>query len=325
MKTVLIDRSLVGMNYIDNPGFSVDKKAMFMYAQSLCEAGAAYVEVDFEAVMRLPKPSGAENYIYRLSSPEEFVVANALNFAYAVVPLAYSYVLSRLELPVILEIDTGDVPIAGGKTDSIGEILRIVSSNIDFSMINMIRLTGDFEPDLIPEIIGKYRRRLVIPIDICPCNNRLTALSSVVAAYQSNSDAVTVSFADNEKFASLEEVLIMLSAIFKIIVCPDYLEGICKASLFSSMICEEKVTNLSMMMRKYMYCPLDIENIDNSVNNSPGRPLPQAKKHKTMHPAARVLYSMGIEREMSDSIIKVLESSNMEISGNFEEDDKELQ
>jgi hypothetical protein len=311
MKTVLIDRSLVGTKFDVN--FGEDKKAMFMYVCALIEAGASYIELDFDSVVRLPKPSGAENYIFRISRPEEFVVANALSFAYAVLPLKYSYVLPKLELPVILEIDVGD--------SDIFSILQIVSSNIDLSLYSMIRLVGDFDPDSIPSILSTYRRRTIIPIDICPRNTAITALTSAIAAYKANSDAVTVKFGDYKDFASLEEVLIMLSSMHKLIVSADYLEGICKASLFLSMFTEgTSRSNLALMMQKYMHGPLKIENVDAPVDldavelkqllgSRIRMPYPTARSS----PAARVLNSLGIEQEMSDEIIRVLKDCSMEI------------
>jgi hypothetical protein len=314
MRSVLIDRSLVGMRFTDldkELDFS-DKKAMFMYVCALAEAGAAYIELDFQSIVRLPKPSGSENFIYRIGAPEEFVVANALSFSYAVVPLKYHYVVSKLELPAILEIEVG--------SSDVFDVLQLISSNIDLSEFGMLRLIGDFEPTQIPAMISTYRRRSVIPLDICPVNTSLTALDSAIAAYRSVADAVTVSFGDYERFASLEELLIMLSAMYKIIVSGDYLEGICKASLFSAMFSQKKATNLSMMMNKYMYRPLVIEHIDSELTQEEVElqklrpPSYRRGSYVKSNPAQRVLSSMGLEQETSNEIIKILNDCNMEMT-----------
>ena len=311
MKPVIIDRSLVNMEF----NGEVDKKSAFMYVSALAQAGAAYVEVDLSTVVNLPKPSGSENYIYRLGCSEEHVIANALKFAYAVVPLRYSFIISKINVPVILEIEVDGADIF--------DVLQLISTGVDFARLSMIRLVGDFDPDDVPDIIAKYRRRLVIPIDICPRNDSLNALSSAIAAYRAGADAVTVSFGNNGKFASLEELLIMLSAFYKIIVSPDYLEGICRASIIIALISEERVTNLSIMMRKYMYCPIDIDNIDRL---EPKRPNAGRKNYKRSPPAARVLSALGIEKEMSDKIIEVLEDCSIEITGKrMIKDNTELQ
>jgi len=302
-----------------------NKKAMFMYVCALAEAGAAYVELDFESLVRLPKPSGAENYIYRIGAPEEYVVANALNFSYATVPLKYHRILPKLELPAILEVETGDSDVLA--------LLQLISSNINLSEFGMLRLVGEFDPDSLPGIVSTYRRRSVIPLDICPTNNALTALSSAIAAYRGGSDAVTVSFGDYESFASLEELLIMLSAMYKTVVSPDYLEGICRASLFSALFSEQKTSNLSMMMRKYMFRPMMIERIDAEFNPEEAElrklrpPLFRKDRQERSNPASRLLDSMGIDPEMSANIIKILDSCSLEISEIAEilDKDKDLQ
>jgi hypothetical protein len=325
MKPVLIDRSLVNTDFADprppkrpNDGHSAQKE-LFLYVCSLAEAGASYVELDFKSLIRLPKPSGAENYIYRLTAPEEFVMANALNFAYAVLPLKFAYVRSRLELPVILEIDVGDAsdPMA------VFNILQLISTNMDLTQFQMLRLTGDFDSATVPAIASVYRRRTVIPLDICPRNGSLTALDSAIAAYRANYDAVTVSFGDNDNFATLEEMLIMLGSMYRIFVSGTYLEGICKASLFSSMFALHKRTNLSLMMSKYMHTPTSIEKIDTpfcpkAAADKPKRAAPKVREKppfkNTRGLMTRVVNSMGLAEETSDEIMKILDSCNIDFA-----------
>jgi hypothetical protein len=310
VKTVLIDRSLVNVEFDSNFNIFNNKKAMFMYVCSLIEAGASYIEVDYESLLRLPKPSGAENYIFRIGSPEEFVVTNALKFAYTVVPLKYHYIAPQIQIPAILEIEVGE--------GDVFDVLRLISSNIDFSPYSMIRLVGDFEPDSIGQMIAEYKRKTVIPIDICPTNTTLSALNSAIAAFKANADAVTVSFGEYEQFASLEELLIMLSAMYKAVVSPDYLSGICKASIL--MFSEKKVSNLAVMIRRYMYRPINIETIDSPGQPDKNRLRPpgmvrlRQRQNFRRSSAVRVLDSMGIEREMSAQIMEILNTCNVELS-----------
>ncbi|MDR0196642.1 MAG: hypothetical protein LBI36_00270 [Oscillospiraceae bacterium] len=299
MKPVVIDRSLVDMNIHEDS----EKKEVFFYVCSLAEAGASYIELGLDAAVKLPRPSGAEKYIYRIDGPEEYVVANAFAYSYAVVPLKYSQCIPKLTVPVILEVDTDG--------SDVFETLRLVAGSLDISRLSMLRLTGNFEPERLAGLVSNYKRKTVIPIDICPKNDCLSALSCAIAAYKAKYDSVTVSFGNSDRFASLEEFLIMLSAVHKIIVSPDYLTGICKASLLSALICETKVTNLSIMMRKYMYCPLNIEMIDGDGELE--RPAP-VKRNNRLSAAAKAVYALGVEREMSENIIKVLENCKMEFS-----------
>jgi hypothetical protein len=332
MKPVLIDRSLVNLKFTSKDTDDNSKKSMFMYVCALLEAGASYIELDFQSLIRLPKPSGAEKFIYRINAPEEFVVANALNFSYAVLPLKFAYILPRLELPVILEIDAGDA----SDPANVFNILGLISANVDltsFPHLEMLRLTGDFDSATIPEILSTYRRRTVIPADICPKNRNLTALDSAIAAYRAGFDAVTVSFAapDDEDggHATLEETLIMLASMYKLTVSPSYLEGICKASLFAGMFREIGRTNLTLMMHKYAYSPLTIKKIDKPpelVQTERDAPKIRMKSRTAnRRPTARVLGSMGVEQEMSDEIVKILESCSMELFGQSKQDEEEQQ
>ncbi|MCL2634066.1 MAG: hypothetical protein FWD34_06080 [Oscillospiraceae bacterium] len=315
MKSVIIDRSLVDMKLCGD----AQKRMMYMYGSSLNQAGADYVELGLNALVKLPKPTFSDNYIYRLNAAEEYVVANAFDFAYVVVPLRYSYIISKITRPVILEIDIDGTDIL--------EAVQILSVNLDFSSLGMLRLVGDFIPEEIPEIIAKCRRRIVLPIDICPKNTTLSALSSAISAYKANSDSITLSFGNDREFASLEEFLVMMAAIHRIVVHHDYLEGICRAELTSALITEEKhETNLSVMMRKYLYCPTEIENADGVINVKSVRPLPFRKQTKHISAAQRVLSSLGVERDLSDKITEVLEGCGMEISGKqTDTDNTELQ
>ncbi|MCL2037065.1 MAG: hypothetical protein FWG83_06755 [Oscillospiraceae bacterium] len=314
MKTALIDRSLVGMQVSslreDSPPKEDVQKVLFMYVDSLIESGASYVEIDFQALLKLPKPSGAEKYIYRLGAPEEFVVANALSFEYALVPLRWHYIAPKIERPVILEIEVGN--------SNILKVLQLLSSEVDFSSFSMFRFIGEFEPDSIAGIVSLFRQRTVIPLDLCPTNHNLSALSAVIDACKANCDAVTVSFGDYEKFAALEEVLIMLSSMHKIMVSPYYLSGICKASLFQELLREEESgfpSNLAAMMRRYMHRPINIERVDGSDLAGVHTPMVRMPGENRQTTIENVLDSMGLEREMRDELVKILDECNTGISG----------
>jgi hypothetical protein len=315
MRTVLIDRSFINMDFDLHSEFLRERRATFMYAESLVEAGASYVEVDSRALSLLPEPTGAERYIFRITEAWEYPEAIPGKFAYAVVPLRFHNLLPLLSVPAILEIDLGSHATAAG--GDIFSILQLISSEADLSNVGMIRLVGDFDADTIPAIIAKYKRRTVIPIDFCPTNTSLSALESVIAAFMSCADAVTVGFGDYERFASLEELIIMLAAVYKTRITPHYLAGICKASIFLSMIATEnadKASNLCVMIRRYMHRPCNIETIDLPADcteplpwKPPTRPLTRSGTQAKNTPVARVLRSMGIEQEMSDKIMEVID------------------
>jgi hypothetical protein len=301
-----------------------EKKAIFMYAESLIEAGASYVEIDYKTLEKILKPAVSQQYIFRINIAEELIVANALEFAYAVVPLRLHAILPMLEVPAILEIEIGDSDVFA--------VLQLISQNVDFSLVSMIRLVGDFEPETIETIITKYRRRTVIPLDICPTNGSLSALDSAICAYKSVADAVTVAFGEYERFASLEELLLMLSAVHKVMVSPHYLSGICKASIFLSLFAEDddkKVSNLGVMIRRYMHRPISIQNIDMPIDSDefavkPPNMIRLRNRNTNNGAAARVLRSMGLERETREKIMEILDDCQVDISGVIKNvDDKE--
>jgi hypothetical protein len=313
MKPVLIDRSLVGMNFFDTLSGNelTDKTATFMYVCSLLEAGASYVELDFKSLMRLPKPSGSENYIYRISAPEEFVVANALKFEYAVLPLEFVHILPRLELPLILEVDVGDA------TDALNvfKLLHMISEKIDFTRFQMLRIVGVFDSDTLPTLIATYRRRTIIPLDICPVNTHLSALDSAITAYRSGFDAITVCYGDGSVYASLEETLIMLGAMYRLIVTPNYLEGICKASMLSMLFTEAKNANLNALMKRYVNTPVPVTHIDAKLYIKRIAPYirlqPDPNAHKI---TAKMVGTLGLDKEMADELVKILESCSFKIA-----------
>jgi len=348
MRPVIIDRSLVGAGFnAISPDSNrepflgcelTDKKAMFSYVCALAQAGVSYVELDFASLVRLPKPSGSENYIYRLGSPEEFVVANALNFAYVVLPLKFAYILPRIDprLPVILEIDVGDV----SNPQNLFNILGLISSEMDLTHFAMIRLTGEFDPDTLPVIFNNYKRRTIIPLDICPRNTVLTALDTAITAYRHGFDSITVSFGDDNNYASLEELLIMLASMYKIIISPDYLEGICRAVLFSGLfdefrsfktldsIGEFAQTNLSAMMSRYSLSAPAIPRVDDEptpcpecgkVHIEPRVHIPRvrikANENQNGSFSYKALNSMGLDGDILNEIAKILESCNLDIKG----------
>jgi hypothetical protein len=80
------------------------------------------------------------------------------------------------------------------------------------------------------------------------------------------------------------------------------------------------------MMSKYAHCPQTILRIDETpefVQKERAAPRVRIKNQpSSRNPAARVLGSLGIEREMSDEIVKILESCNIDFRGEKKEEEK---
>lgn len=252
MKTSLIDRSLVGLNFRE----ITNKTDVYMYADSLVKAGVNYIELDLNALSRLPKPSGSENYIFRIERPDECVIANALPFAYAVLPLHLSYLISKIQIPIILEVKIGDVdPII---------LLKIIADNIDLTKVSLLRLLGDFSlmPNQFDELIKKIRSKYAFSIDICPTNNSLMALSSSIIAYAACVNSITLNFGDNKTFASLEEFFFSLATMYRIIINKNYITGICRAAMLLFLIGENCKNNINNIIKHYNINSNDVVLID---------------------------------------------------------------
>jgi len=300
MRTAIIDRSLCGVAFKE----ITSKTDVYMYAQSLIEAGADYIEIDLEALARLPEPSGAENYIFRIERAEEYRIANALPFAYALVPLKYSYLIEKLDIPVILEIKTGEADILA--------LLRIVSESIDLTNVALLRLIGDFNkpPEEFKAILNKIKMLYAVPLDICPLNTTLGALTAAVTAYEAGIGSLTLCFGSNNNFTSLEEFLISMATVHKNIITRSYISGICKAAVMSALIGKIETTNLNMLMKRYQLSPQRVERADGpplSYNPWKG----QKARRRTL--IERRLDDMEVEDELSEEIIDTLKKCGIDL------------
>jgi hypothetical protein len=308
MRTAIIDRSLAGVVFKE----VISKADVHMYAQALIEAGADYVEIDLQALVRLPEPSGAENYIFRIENADEYRIANALPFAYALLPLKYSHLIDKLEIPVILEIKTGDADILA--------LLRVVSESIDLTNVALLRLVGDFkkQPDELKAILGKIKMLYAVPLDICPLNTTLGALSASIAAYEAGVGSITMSFGNSSNYTSFEEFLISMATVHRSIITRSYISGICKAALISSLIGEIETQNLKMLMKRYQLSPQRVEVADGiPMAFNPWR----GEKPRRKSLMERRLLDMEVEGELSDEILDTLKKCGLEFfSGNKKND-----
>jgi len=310
MRTAIIDRSMAGMGFME----ITSKSDAYLYMNALTEAGADYIEVDLPALMRLPKPSGAENYIFRIENAEEYQVANVLPFAYALLPLKFSYLISKIEIPVVLEIKTGDADILA--------LLKVVSDSIDLTGVALLRLIGDFRKQSgdFKAIINKIRMKYAVPIDICPLNTTLGALSSIIAAYEAGVDSVTVSFGNSDNYAPLEEFLIAMATVYKTFISKSYISGICKASVMSALISDIETTNLKMLMKRYRLSPRKIETIDEQpMKIMPDFSDSDESKHRSL--VERKLDDLEVDEDLLEEISDKLRKCGIDLYASEKKDE----
>ncbi|MCL2636808.1 MAG: hypothetical protein FWD48_00410 [Oscillospiraceae bacterium] len=307
MKTAIIDRSLCGVIFKE----ITSKTDVYTYVLSLKEAGADYVELDLNALLRLPEPMGAENYIFRVEQAYEHEIANAFPFSYAVLPLKFAHLIEKLQIPVILEIKTGDADIPA--------LLKVVAESIDLTKIALLRLVGDFNkhPDEFKSILAKVRMRYAVPFDVCPLNTTLCALSAAVTAYEVGIDSLTLNFGNSNNFTPLEEFLISMATIHKVTINRNYISGICKASVMSSLICEIETTNLQKLMKRYQLSPQRVEVADGQpLNLNPWK----GKKHQRRSLIERRLDYMEVEDDLSQEIMTQLKKCGVDFFANDKKD-----
>ncbi|MCL2697002.1 MAG: hypothetical protein FWE74_02840 [Oscillospiraceae bacterium] len=307
MKTAITDRSLCGVIFKEIIG----KTDVYTYALSLREAGADYIEIDLNALVRVPEPTGAENYIFRVRHAEEYLIANALPFSYVVLPLKFSHLIAKMNLPVILEIKTGDADIPA--------LLKVVSESIDLTKVALLRLVGDFRKssDKLKSILAKIRMTYAVPFDICPLNTTLGALEASITAYEAGIDSLTLNFGNSSSFTPLEEFLISMATVHKQIISKNYISGICKASVMSSLISEIETLNLKMLMKRYQLSPQRVEVAD-------GQPLGlnpwKGKKYQRRSLIERRLDFMEVEQELSQEIMTQLKKCGVDFFGRDKKD-----
>jgi len=310
-RTAIIDKSLCGVIFKEIKG----KSDVYSYAQSLTEAGADYIEIDLEALKRLPLPVGGENdvkYIFRIENADECKYANALPFAYVLVPLRLSYLINKLEHPVILEIKTGDADILA--------LLKVVMESIDLANVSLLRLIGDFKKtqEEFAEILYKIMKMSVVPFDICPLNTTLGALSAAITAYYAGVGSVTLNFGNSSNFTPLEEFLISMATVHKVNISKNYISGICKAAVMSSLISEIETLNLKMLMKRYQLSPQRVEMIDGlpmGFNPWKGQ---KASRRSFME---RRLDYMEVEEELSEEILDKLKKCGLDFFTDCKKDD----
>jgi hypothetical protein len=264
---------------------------------------------------RLPLPVGGENspqYIFRIENADECKYANALPFAYVLVPLKFSHLINKLELPVILEIKTGDADIPS--------LLKVVAESIDLTNVSLLRLVGDFRKSQedFAAILHRIKMMFVIPFDICPLNTTLGALSAAISAYEAGVGSVTLNFGNSSNFTPLEEFLISMATVHKNVISKNYISGICKAAVLSPLICEIETLNLKMLMKRYQLSPQRVEVIDGSPMGFNPWKGQKASRRSFME---RRLDYMEVEEELSQEILTQLKKCGVDFFTDYKKDD----
>lgn len=255
MKTVIIDKSLCL--------FPLDETAkpelIYKYIQALGETGVKYAELDFRTIMRMGELPDGIGYIFNVFDHRFEGLAEAFDFDYTVVPFSILKCNIRVKTPAIVQFPALMRPSA--------QVLHIAEGLIH-GKIGMVRLEGDF-PIMAAEEAAHFaaglRNHITVPIDICPTNNRRTALDTALKLTAAGIDSVTMSMGMTNSFVSFEEFLFSLMSVFGTLPDKFSMAGLCKAAIYHKLIfAGRKSDSITDIMRMLDY------NINHLINADTG-------------------------------------------------------
>ena len=230
MKTVLIDNSLCALSIRDD----AEAADISRYISALAQTGVKYVEIDFRALMKLRHLPEGIGYIFRPIDPMFLKFTEVFRFDYVALSVPEVSRYPKINAPVLFSL-----PISGDfMNKSPCDIIKCAEDVIR-SKVTSVRIRGDF-PLLSMAEADRYldflRRRVAVPVDICPTNGRMTALNTAINFYNSNTDSVTVTMGSSNKYCSLEELMITFLTMFG--GCPGDLSmtGLCKAAALHTQV-----------------------------------------------------------------------------------------
>lgn len=228
MRTVLIDNSLCVYALRDD----VSAELVYDYIAALRDAGIRYAEVDFRVILKLnlnlPKGIG---YIFRVMDPMFASLTNEIKFDYMLITTSDLEKGIKSDIPVMLECQTFDGAVAG-------RIAYAASRMLD-GEITAVRLRSNFPMLGVKESCDwriAARNATLLPIDVCPMNERGTALDTALKLTKENMDSLTLAMGTPNRYCSLEEYLFTLATVFDALP-PNYsLSALCRASVYQNAI-----------------------------------------------------------------------------------------
>jgi hypothetical protein len=321
VKTAIIDRSLCDLRFTDEP--IKGKSAVKLYCDALEETGVDFIEIALPALLRLPTPTEADRYIFRVKREKDLAVANGLPFEYVSLALNLSYLIPKINKPVLLEVNVGDCdPLT---------FVQVVSEHIDLTQVALLRLVCDFSqnPAEFDHFVKAYRLRYAAPLDICPLDSSLEAVSQAVTAYAAGVNSITTAFGGGEellRFAPLEDFIITLATGYRILISSKYIAGICKAMSWAQLFSDIKTQNLLAIMQAYHMSAKAILQVDYAVNQAElnqrvRSELVRLHEENTAHGfrniADRRLEDLPLDETVAEYASDVLRKSCIEIFGDF--------
>lgn len=237
MKTVLVDNSLCVYSLRDD----ANSEDICDYIGALAEAGVQYVEMDFRAAMRLRHLPSGIGYIFRPVDPMFLKLAELFDFNYILLTTADINKNIKTDVPIMLECPLSE--------DFSPRILDCAQNGIDGN-ITYFRLRGNFpmaDYESVAGWVNVLRGNIIQSVDICPLNEKRTALDSAVKFTASGAESLTLTMGLPKKYCSLEEYCFTLMSVFG--VMPDNIKfgPLCRASICQQLIFRNNVSAIPFL------------------------------------------------------------------------------
>lgn len=199
--SVIIDASLSRTPIMALP----EKNGTIEYIRLLAECGVKYFEIDPSLLTVLEDEDLSKKYIFRVNSWENATICRKKRFAYVVIPWKLRRLCGAIakQNRVILEINIDHY-------NAPAMIMCALSSKYTKS-ISMLRVNNySYSPtgEEIDALLKWYKRRYMLPIDICPMNYYMTGNVCAMAAEKNGADAITLTYGRNVETTALENFLV---------------------------------------------------------------------------------------------------------------------
>lgn len=298
MKTVLIDNSLCSYSLRDD----VDPANILAYIRALAEAGVGFVEIDFRAAMRLDHLPEGIGYIFRMVDPMFIKLTEIFDFNYVLLTLADLNKDFSVSTPIMLEL-----PLSSSVSSlSVECIQRFLGREISY-----LRLRGNFPLegyDKFSEWAVALRRGFFPSVDICPLNERKTALDTALKFTYGNAESLTLTMGLPKKYCSLEEYCFTLLSMYGTLPDDIRLPALCRAGVYQQLIfknSEGAISYLSELLDRDIHC---LYNADTGERVHVAARLKDSEYIRQTYQSAleRMAVSEGMPREFYENVSKAI-------------------
>lgn len=252
MKTVIIDNSLCALPIEE----TARPEHIYKYIKSLGEAGIRYVQMDFRTIMRMEELPDGIGYIFSSVDPMFAQLADTFDFDYTLVSFNALQRGVSVNTPAIVQFPA-NVTLSR-------RLLRLAEGLIH-GQAGVVRLLGDFPmmtPDEARDMVNRLKNAVTVPIDICPTNGGKTALDTALKVSAAGVDCLTMTMGVSSRYASFEEYLFSLMAVFGTLPEKYSMAALCKAAIYHKLVfVGEKSDSITQIMRLLDY---DINHLRNA-------------------------------------------------------------